>query len=74
MGPGLHQDDDGHIHLRLSHTHLGIPGVEDYGGPEQPGEVPLAIWTAPDPTVTINQCQDLHLEDLTVRLAAGGPS
>jgi hypothetical protein len=71
MGPGLHQDNDGHIHLRLSHTHLAIPGLEDYDGPEEPGQVPLAIWTAPDPTVRISRCQTLHLENLTVRFGGG---
>jgi Right handed beta helix region len=71
MGPGLHQGGDGFIHVRLSHTHLGLPGVEDYDGPEEPGQLPLAIWTAPDPTVTINRCQTLHLENVTVRFGGG---
>jgi hypothetical protein len=71
MGPGLHQGGDGIIHLRLSHTHLGIPDVEDYNGPEEPGELPLAIWAASDPTVTISSCQTVHLQNLTVRFSGG---
>lgn len=71
IGPGLHQRDDGHVHLRLSHTHLGIPGVRDYDGPEDPGSMPLAIWTAPDPTVTVTGCHDLRLEELTLRFGGG---
>jgi hypothetical protein len=71
MDPGLHQDNEGFIHLRLSHTHLAILGVADYDGPEEPDQVPLAIWTAPEPTVAISMCQTLHLEHLTVRFGGG---
>ena len=71
MGPGLYQDSDRFIHLRLSHTHLAIPGVTDYDGPEQPDQVQLAIWTAPEPTVAISNCQTLCLKHLTVRFGGG---
>ena len=71
MGPGLYQDDLGFIHLRLSHTHLAVPGLADYDGPEEPDQVPMAIWTAPEPTVTISSCQTLRLEHLTVRFGGG---
>ena len=71
MGPGLHQDNEVFIHLRLSHTNLAIPELADYDGPEEPNQVPLAIWTAPEPTVTISRCQTLHLEHLTVRFGGG---
>jgi hypothetical protein len=67
MGPGLHQSDDGIIHLRLSHTGLTAQGVANYDGPEAPGEVPLAIWAGPTRTVKITGCQNVRLQDLTVR-------
>jgi hypothetical protein len=52
-GPGVHwvfddpdpasTDPRGRIHVRLSHTHLNAPGIEDYAGPRDPNEVPLSI-------------------------------
>ena len=71
MGPGIHQGDDRRIHLRLRHTHLDLPGIRDYDGPEDPATLPLAIWTSPEPTLRIEHCQTVHVEDLTVRFGGG---
>lgn len=71
LGPGLHQGSDGLVHLRLRKTHLAQPGVSDYTGPEDAASVPLAIWTAPQPAILIDNCQTLHLADLTIRFGGG---
>jgi hypothetical protein len=67
MGPGIHQDDEGFIHVRLSPTHNNLAGFVDYDGPVNPGNVPLAIWTAVRATLRIVKCRALHLCDVTVR-------
>jgi hypothetical protein len=78
MGPGLFHagpagpdvlDDvpgPGHIHIRLSPTANNVPGFDDYAGPSDPRQVPLAIWTAHDPTLKLVRCESVHLEDLTI--------
>jgi hypothetical protein len=71
LGPGLHQGRDGLVHVRLRRTHLGQPGVTEYAGSEDATSVPLAVWTAPQPTVTIDDCHTLHLTHLTIRFGGG---
>lgn len=71
LGPGLHQGSDGLVHVRLRRTHLAQPGVSDYAGLEDAALLPLAIWTAPQPTVRIEGCHTLHLTQLTVRFGGG---
>jgi hypothetical protein len=44
-----------------------VPGFGDYAGPSDPRQVPLAIWTARDPTLKLVKCVSVHLEDLTIR-------
>ena len=61
-GPG-----PGHIHIRLSPTDNNVPGFEDYAGLSDPRQVPLAIWTAHEPTLRLEHCTSVHLVDLTVR-------
>jgi hypothetical protein len=73
MGPGLWQDDQGRVHVRLSHTTNGIPEVEDYHGETDPRKLPLAIWGGGDdalPTVKISGCTGLEVRDLTIQHAA----
>lgn len=72
MGPGLHQDDNQFVHVRLSHTALNLPGITDYTSPEISVSCPLAIWTAPDPTVKVTDCTSVHIENLTVRFGEPG--
>jgi hypothetical protein len=79
MGPGLFHagpggpdvlDDvagPGHIHIRLSPTANNVPGLDDYAGPSDPRQVPLAVWTAREPTLKLVNCTSVHLQDLTIR-------
>ena len=79
MGPGLFHagpggaellDDvpgPGHIHIRMTPTTNGVPGFDDYTGPSDPRQVPLAIWTARIPTVKLVGCESVHITDLTIR-------
>jgi hypothetical protein len=72
MGPGLWQaKGGGPIHLRVLRTHIDQQGVSNYSGSEDAASVPLAIWTAPDPTIEIDDCHTLHLTGLTVRFGGG---
>ncbi len=72
MGPGLWQaNGGGPVHLRLRRTHLAQQGVSDYSGSEDATSLPLAIWTAPEPTIVIEDCHTLHLTRLTVRFGGG---
>ena len=73
MGPGLYQGADGRIHVRLSHTTLDVAGVQNYTGPQDARELPLAIWQAPTPIVKVVGCTSVRLNHLTVRYG-GGPS
>jgi hypothetical protein len=72
MGPGLRlfHDEKTHknrIHVRLSHTNLNIPGLEDYQGPTDPNEVALAINNVNDTTMTIVDSRSLIFSNLTIR-------
>lgn len=67
MGPGLCQDDDGFIHVRLSATTNGQPGFPAYAGESDPNQVPLAIWTLLVAALKIEDCSSLHISDITVR-------
>jgi hypothetical protein len=75
MGPGLYQDEgpgDQHVYVRLTHTHHGAAGVPEYTGPEDPRLVPLAVWTAFDPsTVFIHDSGPVTLYGLTIRNGGG---
>ena len=71
MGPGLFQDEDGLIHIRLSHTTHGRPGVTDYTGERDPRKVPLAIWTAPKPTLLVSDCNSVIIRNLSARFGGG---
>ena len=80
LGPGLWQrdpndeddpDDVGRVHVRLSHTSHGIPGVEDYAGETDPRRIPLAIWAAGSKaTVRISNCTGLEVRHLTIQHGA----
>lgn len=73
LGPGLWQGDDGHVHVRLSHTTHNLPEVEDYRGETDPRKLPLAIWPGGDtaePTVKISKCTGLEVRGLTIQHGA----
>lgn len=68
-GPDVLEDDSGpgHIHIRLSPTGNNVPGFDDYAGPSDPRQIPLAIWTALNPTLKLVKCASVHVENLTIR-------
>jgi hypothetical protein len=72
MGPGLWQDKQRYLHVRLSHTTLGVPGGDDYEGEPDPRKVPLAIWGGDDfgQALAIRQCHNLRVRNITVRHGA----
>jgi hypothetical protein len=78
MGPGLWQDEKGYLHIRLSHTTLGVPEGEDYTGETDPRQLPLAIWGGDDdecpggnecPALEIRECHCIKVCNLTVQHA-----
>jgi hypothetical protein len=73
MGPGLWQDARGFLHVRLSHTTLGLAGGEDYEGETDPRKVPLAVWggDAFGQALTIRGCHNLRIQNLTIQHGAG---
>lgn len=71
MGPGVIQDEDGHIHIRLSHTTHGSKGMGDYTEEQDPRKLRLAIWTTDSPTIEVTRWPGLHLRNLTIRHGGG---
>ena len=73
MGPGLWQDGQGHLHVRLSHTTLRVPGGEDYTGETDPRKVSLAIWGGDQDgqTLAIRACHGIEVRNITIRHGAG---
>lgn len=72
MGPGLgviqsQKDGKRRVHVRLSHTELNIPGIEDYSGPTDPEQAGLAICDRDVVTLTITNSRYLNFSNLTVR-------
>ena len=74
MGPGLihsPKKPDGQptnrVHVRLSHTTLNIPGLEDYLGPTDPNAIALAVCDVKVETLRIENSRCLIFSNLTVR-------
>lgn len=71
MGPGIFLNtkdpDTNRIHVRLSHTSLHIPGLQDYRGPNNPNGIGLAICAENVPTLTILSSNHLIFSNLTIR-------
>jgi hypothetical protein len=68
MGPGLWFHRQTHkIHIRLSHTHNNVPGIGDYAGETDPNKVRLAISSKLMKALSIRKCENLRLEDLSIR-------
>jgi hypothetical protein len=67
MGPGLHQDRDGRIHIRMSHTSNAAPGIADYDGATDPRTLRLAISRFTPPPLRISGCEFVQVEGLHVR-------
>ncbi|TCM48740.1 hypothetical protein [Kribbella sp. VKM Ac-2568] len=72
MGPGIFQDDDGFIHVRLSPTHNNVACFPDYDGETDPRNVPLAIWTLAQGVLRIVGCAAVQVCDITVRHGDAG--
>ncbi len=67
MGPGLYQDCEGRIHIRLSHTTSDLAGIADYDGEVDPRALGLALSTYTPPTMKIKNCSHVRIENLDVR-------
>ncbi len=66
-GPGLWRDAlSGRIHIRLSPTHWGVPGVRDWDGPTDPRQLAMSI-SFPSTGVTVGACRHVVFRDLTLR-------
>lgn len=67
MGPGLFFNaGTRRVHIRLAHTHNGLPNVTDYDEETDPRRVSLAISHHDMVTVSITNCSHLRLERLTI--------
>jgi hypothetical protein len=68
MGPGLFFNlSTRKVHIRLSHTHNNVPGLEDYRGEEDPKKLRLAISHRDRPTVLIRKSTSVRFENLSIR-------
>jgi hypothetical protein len=67
MGPGLFFDDDGRIHIRLSHTTNNVPGVVDYDGGTDPRQLRLAISHGEPAPLRVENCKFVHFDHLDIR-------
>lgn len=66
-GPGLWYDpQSGHIHLRLSHTHLPPP-IENYRGPTDPRKLPLVLAPFHSVPLKLDGAQHVIFQDLVIR-------
>ncbi len=65
-GPGLWYDAaTGHIHCRLSHTHL--PGLDNYVGETDPRKLPLIVAPFRSVPLLIDGAAHVRVQDLTIR-------
>ncbi len=65
-GPGLWYDAaTGHIHCRLSHTHL--PGLDNYSGETDPRKLPLIVAPFRSVPLLIDGAAHVRVQDLTFR-------
>lgn len=65
-GPGLWYDAaSGHIHCRLSHTH--IAGLDNYSGETDPRKLPLIVAPFRSVPLLIDAAAHVRIQDLTIR-------
>lgn len=65
-GPGLWYDAvSGHIHCRLSHTHL--PGLDNYAGETDPRKLPLILAPFRSVPLLIDGAAHVRIQDLVIR-------
>jgi hypothetical protein len=73
MGPGLFFNVEpgtptvGRVHIRLAHTTNNVPGLADYKGETDPGNLKLAISSQLMTTLEIEDSSFIWFENLTVR-------
>jgi hypothetical protein len=66
-GPGLWYDHaTGHIHARLSHTHLPA-SVPNYRGETDPRKVPLVIAPFTSTPLTLDGAKHIRIQDIVLR-------
>src|SRR5690606_39100143 len=66
-GPGLWYDAaDGHLYIRLAHTHLPEP-VANYRGETDPRELPLLIAPFRSIPLHLDGAAHVRLQDLVIR-------
>ena len=67
LGPGVWYDQQsGHIHCRLAHTHLPDPLV-NYRGETDPRKLPLTLAAYRSTPLFFDQAEHVQLQDLIVR-------
>jgi hypothetical protein len=68
MGPGLWFDRrTGRVHVRLSHTRNGVPGLEEYRGEVDPRRVRLAVADKRTYALRVEGSRHLRIENVEVR-------
>jgi hypothetical protein len=68
FGPGIwYNQQTGKVHIRLSPTHNGIPGITDYTGERDPRKLRLALSTRNKVWFTIAGSSSVQLRHLTIR-------
>jgi hypothetical protein len=68
MGPGLWFDEETRkVHVRLSHTHNGVPGLKDYGGTVDPRKVRLALSSKDQVALQVSGASYVDFEGLDFR-------
>jgi hypothetical protein len=71
LGPGIWQDDDEYVRIRLTPTTHESRWVRNYDGPTDPRQVPLAICTEVKPTLAVVGCYRVEIRGITVRGGGG---
>lgn len=65
-GPGLWYDAvSGHIHCRLSHTH--VEGLDNYGGETDPRKLPLIVAPFRSVPLLVDGAAHVRVQDLVIR-------
>jgi hypothetical protein len=68
MGPGIWFDPDTRrVHVRLSPTHHGVDGLQEYAGESDPNQVRLALSEQDSHALFLRDCSHLYFKNLTVR-------
>ena len=71
MGPGLwFNKTTNRIHIRLSPTHNGIPGLADYSGEGDPNKLALAVVDKNMTALKVDQSSHVQFKNLSVKFAS----